>query len=257
MQNSKKALEIHPAALVLPKVDKDTFRVLVGDVRRNGVLMAVELHDGRILESRHRARAAAEVGVEFDAVEVELGGLTLEGYVWALNCARRHLTTSQRAAVAAELLPVLEAEAKKRQGARTDRDYCGNVATMSTGERSREKAAKLTGASPRAVQDAKRIKQNAPDQFEQIKQGTTTIAEAKRKTQRTTAAQQFDCNRDADKRCDLVHERIKQWPPDLQMVAAQVRMQEAHEQWIELAPFGESEELHQVACLRISGLLDR
>jgi hypothetical protein len=44
-----------------------------------------------------------------------------------------------------------------------------------------DEAAKLTGASPSYVSDAKRIKEKAPDLFNEIRAGKTTIPAAKRK----------------------------------------------------------------------------
>jgi hypothetical protein len=73
--------------------------------------------------------------------------------VLSVNLHRRHLTAGQKAAIAAEAEPMLAEAAKGRR----HRD----VAKMPDPElgRAREKAAELTGASPRYVQDAKAIKE--------------------------------------------------------------------------------------------------
>ena len=62
--------------------------------------------------------------------------------------------------VAAKALPMLEAEAKKRQGTRTDK-HPGKIAGKS-GE-ARDQAAATTGVSARYVQDAKKLCENTPE----------------------------------------------------------------------------------------------
>ena len=79
-----------------------------------------------------------------------------------------------------EALPFYEAEAKERQGERTDL-----VARMPRGStksqkaaaaveafgKARDHAARAVGAGARYVQDAKAIRERAPERFEQIKAG--------------------------------------------------------------------------------------
>jgi hypothetical protein len=67
---------------------------------------------------------------------------------------------SQKAMVGAEILPILEEEAKERQGARTDiREI---IPGSSTGKAS-EQAAKIIGVGGRYVSDAKKIVREAPE----------------------------------------------------------------------------------------------
>jgi hypothetical protein len=82
------------------------------------------------------------------------------------------LCAGRRAAVAAELLPALEEEARQRQGLRADleRETSGPVGPEVAGakdappwHRARDEAAKAAGASPRSVQRAKKVKERAPD----------------------------------------------------------------------------------------------
>ncbi len=70
-----------------------------------------------------------------------------------LDGIRRHLTASQRAAVAALLWPAEKAKAKKRSGTRTDLQ-----AKLPGGDKglSRDAAGKKAGVSGRYVSDAKR-----------------------------------------------------------------------------------------------------
>jgi hypothetical protein len=94
----------------------------------------------------------------------------------AAQHTRRDLDASQRAAAALALLP-LEAEAKERQGARTD-----IVPTLAPGSfgKSRDKAADMVGASHGYVSDARRIVEKDSSMLERMRDGEITIQDAKR-----------------------------------------------------------------------------
>ena len=71
--------------------------------------------DGKILDGRNRFKACQEVGV--DPIVEDYQGSDPLGFVISSNKERRHLTPSQKAAIAVDYLPLLEIEAKKRQSA--------------------------------------------------------------------------------------------------------------------------------------------
>jgi ParB-like chromosome segregation protein Spo0J len=110
----------HPAALVLPEMTEQEYRELVDDIREHGQREPIsEDEDGRILDGGHRWRACQELGIEpnivrhappFDGPELEAWKIQ---FVISRNIHRRHLTTTQRAAIAAEL-------ATMKRGTRTD-----------------------------------------------------------------------------------------------------------------------------------------
>jgi hypothetical protein len=126
---------------------------------------------------------------------------------------RRHLTPSQRAAVAVEILPDLEAEAKRRRLA-TLKQF-PDVENLPQREgKSRDKAGALLNVSGRYVADAKTIRAKAPELFEEIKSGTTTISEAKRQIKREEkrkalqdAARSINADREREisSVCDIRH----------------------------------------------------
>lgn len=87
------------------------------------------------------------------------------------------MTLANGAAAALALLPLLEKEAKERQGARTD--LVQNFAPGSFGK-SRDKVAELTGANRQYVSDAKRIVEKDSSMLERMRDGEITIQEAKR-----------------------------------------------------------------------------
>lgn len=86
------------------------------------------------------------------------------------NLKRRHLSTGQRAKLANEALPLLEAEARQRMIVGKAVDPGADLPQGSDTEpkpkraaRSRDKAAKATGTSGRAVAQYKRLAEQAPD----------------------------------------------------------------------------------------------
>jgi len=75
----------------------------------------------KVLDGRNRLEACRLVGVEpkFEYLNGEIESPTL--YVVSRNLHRRHLTSSQRAAIAAEMLPLLQKEAQSRKDQRKRR----------------------------------------------------------------------------------------------------------------------------------------
>jgi hypothetical protein len=96
----------------------------------------------------------------------------------------------------------LAAEAKKRQA--PGRTAPGKTLVERFPEASdtgevREKAAKMVGANPHYVTDAKKIEQDAPEILEQVKQGKLSIPQAKQRTARLyTRRSRLPCPEEAE-----------------------------------------------------------
>jgi ParB-like chromosome segregation protein Spo0J len=94
---------LHPAAKMFPALSDPELDDLTEDIRANGLLEAITLHpDGSILDGRNRYRAchAANVQPRFTTWE---GKGSAYAYVISKNLHRRHLTTRQRSAIAADI----------------------------------------------------------------------------------------------------------------------------------------------------------
>ncbi len=143
---------------------------------QNGLIEPIWLYGGKIIDGRNRFNACQETGIEAKFREWDGKG-SLVQFVVSLNINRRHLTPSQKAAVAVEMLPMLEAEAKERQGERNDlkTDIVPTLGECSKQPRSVEVAAKAIGASHGNISEMKRILNAAPERVEDIKQGKTTV----------------------------------------------------------------------------------
>ncbi len=172
-------LHPHPVAELFPMLADAELQALADDISRNGLLHPVVVKGGALLDGRNRLCACKRAGVKPTFREYK--GDNEVAFIVASNLHRRHLETGQRAALAVELMPRLEAEAAKRRGGdRRSRDYqSGNPATLVRGK-SRDHAAKIVGVSGRTVADAAAVRDNAPELFARVKAGKLTVAAARR-----------------------------------------------------------------------------
>jgi hypothetical protein len=105
-------------------------------------------------------------------------------FVLSANLHRRHLTVSQRSALAVEILPRLEKEAKDRQRLSKGRGKKGTAKLQHLFGESSEQAAKLVGVSTRSVATAKELKKSDDGLFLAIKEGRKTLSDAKKESDR-------------------------------------------------------------------------
>jgi len=172
-------MNFHPASNIFPMMDEESFSRLKADIDANGLIESIWLFDNKILDGRNRYKACGELGIE--PTYKTYKGDSPASFVVSLNVERRHLTASQRAAIAVDMLPLLEEEAKERQMRKPIDSVPAEMPERLKGD-AREKAAKAAGASPRYVSDAKRIKKESPETFEQIKSGEKTVSQGIRET---------------------------------------------------------------------------
>jgi len=108
-------LQYHPVSNIFPLMQDAEFLDLKQDISEHGQLEPIWLHhDGSIIDGRNRYRACIDLGIEPKYRTWEGEG-SLTAFVVGLNLHRRHLTSGQCAAIAVEMLPMLEAEARERQ----------------------------------------------------------------------------------------------------------------------------------------------
>lgn len=180
--------EFHEVANIFPFMSEKEFSDLKDDIREHGQREPIWLHqDGSIVDGRNRYLACVDLGIE-PKFRTWDGKGSLVGFAVSLNLKRRHLDSSQASAIAVEILPLLEKEAKERQ-----KEH-GNTApgvaktltqkveeVLSDNERTATaQAAALTGTNRQYVADAKNLKENAPDLFAQVKAGKKKMHKAKR-----------------------------------------------------------------------------
>ena len=105
-------MEAHRLASYFPIMEDEKFEKFKEDIKENGQLEPIITFDNQILDGLNRYRACTELGItpQFKAY----GGKDPLHYVVSVNVHRRHMSVSQLAMVATEMLPEFEEEAKKR-----------------------------------------------------------------------------------------------------------------------------------------------
>jgi len=187
----------HDVVELFPRMTDEQFEALVDDIKANGVRVPVLMHEGQIVDGRHRWLACDRLGIKCPTTNLELNdGESMVSYVIALNLKRRHLTTSQRAMVGVDALPLYEAEAAGRKAANGGdrRPEVARLPPPVETAKARDEAAATASVSARYIQDAKKIAAESPETAQKVRSGVLTLQDAKReiKVQRQTAAAASD-----------------------------------------------------------------
>jgi len=198
---SSQTYESHPIADIWPLLSDEELQELAEDIKQRGLLNPIVLYEGKILDGRNRFKACQLAGIVPKTLQYK--GDEPIAHALALNEKRRHLTKSQRAALAVEIEPMFEAEAKKRQQASGGNHNQGGrnqhteeeLRTVEEKipqptknepkkrkEQSRQQAAKALDTNERYVSQAKKIRNEAPEVFEDVKQGKLTLQQATKAT---------------------------------------------------------------------------
>jgi ParB-like chromosome segregation protein Spo0J len=163
--------EFHPLAAIFPVMAEPEIADLAADIKTNGLRVPIVLYQGKILDGRNRYRACDKAEVEPQFVEYE-GDQPIQ-YVLSLNLRRRHLTTSQKATVAADLANIHREDTliQNRSDARK----------QATVRISQEDAAAMVGVSRTTVQDAVSLKRTDDLLYKQVQAGKMTLRQAIRR----------------------------------------------------------------------------
>jgi DNA-binding transcriptional regulator YiaG len=171
-------LEVHELATIFPMMSPEDFATLLESVRKQGFLPSepIVLLDGKILDGRNRrdaCRVLAQKGeLNGTPTFVEFNGTgNPTDWVVGKNLARRHLSTSQRAAIAAELAERLKTTTDKETPAQLTLEPAGVANLRQKKGRSSERAAEALNVSPRAVQMAEAVKAADPKLHKEVKAG--------------------------------------------------------------------------------------
>ena len=182
---------IHPAADLFPMVDAAEFAELCADIKERGLHQPITVYkDGTLLDGRNRLLACYQTHQEVVLDRYE--GTDPVQFSLSANLHRRHLNAGQRAVIALKVRELLQPAAKERQreagekfgkGAKLSADLREPIATPAEHRKSTAEAAKATGASPRAVEQAARVEKMAPDLLPQVRAGTMALDKAHREAQ--------------------------------------------------------------------------
>ena len=168
-------MEFHPMANIFPMLGVEELGELADDIMLNGLHQPIVLYQGQILDGRNRYQACELAGIEPDCTEYE--GDDPLGYVLSLNLHRRHLTASQRAALAAEIANMTQGDGTHKSNLKQGRSAKISEAT------SQAEAAEKLDVSPAYIREAKKIQRESPEHFDQVKSGELSLQQAKRELQ--------------------------------------------------------------------------
>lgn len=199
-------MKAHPIANVWPMLDDDKLDELAEDIRQQGQLQPIWTYDGMILDGRNRFEACRRA--EIKPIIMEYRGDEPTAFAVSLNDRRRHMGKSALAAVAAELEPHFAEDAKRRQKQHggtapgKPKTLPEKVPEVKKGDGDARRAAAVSvGVNDRYVQDAKKIKVEAPEVFERLKAGKITLQDAKREVAKKPTDDWRKDERDRQERC--------------------------------------------------------
>ena len=176
---TKRSLKFHPICLLFPELPRHELEQLAQDIKEKGLFNPIVLYQGKILDGRNRYKACQIAGVEPRFVEWK-GGSPLE-WVVSENLVRRHLSSSQRAVLALDLLPLLENEATKRQrlsGGRGKKVAKKLAKVGGENGKSSKVAARMTKTNSTYIEAAKNISRTAPEVLDKVRSGVLKIPDA-------------------------------------------------------------------------------
>lgn len=144
--------EFHPASCIFPLIEDDAeLQEIADDITEHGQREPILLHpDGSIIDGRNRYRACMLAGVPY-RYEIWDGNGDLMSLSISLNLHRRHLSTSQRAMIAATLANTSHG-GNNKQGANL------HLATLTIDD-----AADAMKVSARSAKDARSVSNNGVD----------------------------------------------------------------------------------------------
>jgi len=154
----KLPFEVHPAAELFPLIEGDEFAALVEDIREHGINEPIVFWKGKLLDGRNRARACIALGINpmSHACDIDTEDLDPLVYVLSTNLHRRHLTTGQRATIAAKLKGDIEEKARDRKGSNQHKSKVESLPPSQVGK-SRDIAGQALKVSGKSVDAATKI----------------------------------------------------------------------------------------------------
>jgi len=162
------SLALHPFCKLIPPHTEKEANELLADIRKNKLQVPIRIYRGQILDGRGRYDACLKLfneGVETGFKTETFAGTDEEArsYVISTNVKRRHLSTSQRAIIAARLVTT------KNGGDRQSAKLLTEI--------TQEAAAELLNVSTRLVTDAVKILPNE-DLVKEVLDGKKAVSAA-------------------------------------------------------------------------------
>lgn len=178
-------LEFHELANLFPLMEEESeeLRELAEDIQKNGLMDPIVLLDGKVFDGRNRYGATKLLGLKLSADDVIQFEEVFEGedpfqFVVSKNLHRRHLSTSQRAAVAAEIFKRIS---PGENGGSSIEERTKDI------EQRYRRAATPMQVSPKSVERAVGVMNASPELHEEVHAGTKTLHQATKEVRRKKA----------------------------------------------------------------------
>jgi len=177
----------HPLAEIFPLMEGEEFDALVKDIEDNGLREPITLYEDKILDGRNRYRAVVKAKLQFKLKDENFRPYTGSdplGFVVSANLHRRHLTESQRALIATNLVTTKLGDNQFNKPGVTNKQ-----------------AATMLGVSEATVKMAKDVAAKAtPEIKEKVQKGELRLAAAKEVIKKPQEEQAAELNRIVKKR---------------------------------------------------------
>lgn len=161
---------IHPIAEIFPKMPDSEFASLRQDIQENGLLEAIWLYEGKVLDGRHRYRACYDLRIQPEFRQYE--GDNPLGFVISLNLKRRHLDESQRGMVGARI-------ANMRVGGDGSNQHGQSSNSANLPNCSQSTAAEMLNTSTRTITSSSKVlKDGTPELVEAVDSGLIPVSQA-------------------------------------------------------------------------------
>lgn len=183
---------VHPLADALPLIEGEEFDALVEHINANGLTNPVILSaDGTVLiDGRNRYRACDKLNIEprYERVPAHLTEEEIVAKYIVGAEKRRHLNPGQRAVFALEVEKYFADKAREKERHRKSEGRTLPPVVKSEPIHAHREAAKVVGAAPSTVIQAKAVQRDAPDLLDKVKSGAITLKEADRERKKREAA---------------------------------------------------------------------
>lgn len=214
--------EVHEAANIFPKMNMDDIAGLADDIEANGLREPIELLDGKIIDGRNREWACRIADVEPQFIDVQVKDPV--AYVMSKNLHRRHLTTGQRAMVAAKVRDLYATQAKERQRLSKGRGKKKVGKDLHTNKgKARDQAGKALGVSGVSVDKATKVlRKGNPELVEAVQSGSVSLEKAVQKVKGKTHRKTDPVDK-ASRECEQARRQVKELQAALWRLNARLR----------------------------------
>ncbi len=176
---------------IYPEITGEDLEELKNSIKDGyDVRMPIVLYEGKILDGWNRYKICDELDIIPEATMFEGDDQDALDYVIKTN-KRRHLTQSQKACIAVDYLPLFEAAAKERQVRKPVNSVRELIPQQNLGK-STDHTGEMFGVTGRYISEAKRLKEEHPEEFKKIYSGDKNITEVAKEIKQTKRVEEIN-----------------------------------------------------------------